>query len=380
MLTTVMFLVSFTWSFVYVELPFYIERLSTLGPGPTLAWTGWILGITSLVSVAATPVWGRYAARHDLRAVLVVMQVLQALGFLAAAFADSLPELFAARFVLGAIGASSTLAFMLAGREPDLAERRRRLAAIQSANVLGTVLGPLASAVAASRLGFRLSFGLGALVLAGCAALVQWRMASATAESGVAVARHRLPVRAVALTAVVVLVGASQEAFLTAILPNILPGLGVRPAATIEAGGMLVFVSGAAAALGGLAAPRLVEEVPQRRLLPVLLVGSSLGLIAFGAAGALWLYTLLRIVQALCIAPLFPLLVIRMARHGGGEAIGILNAARAGGNFAGPVVATSLLTWGSPAVVYVLLGLAGFAVLPLLEGMPGHHRRRAARG
>jgi MFS family permease len=46
-------------------LPFYAARLTTSDVGPTLAWTGWILGITSLVSVVSTPVWGRYADRYD---------------------------------------------------------------------------------------------------------------------------------------------------------------------------------------------------------------------------------------------------------------------------------------------------------------------------
>ena len=46
---------SFAWSFVFVSLPFHIQRISTTDPAATLRWTGWILGITSLVSgVAAT--------------------------------------------------------------------------------------------------------------------------------------------------------------------------------------------------------------------------------------------------------------------------------------------------------------------------------------
>jgi len=124
-------------------------------------------------------------------------------------------------------------------------------------------------------------------------------------------------------------------------------------------------VSGAAGAIGGLLAPRLAEEVPARRLLPLLLAASSVGLVLFGAAGSLWLYTVLRITQCLAIAPLFPLMVARIAPYGSGEAIGILNAARAGGSFVAPVVATSLLTSGSPAAVYILLGLAGLAAVPL---------------
>src|SRR5262245_4829450 len=174
-LAVVMFLVSFAWSSVYVGLPFYVERITRTQPDTTIAWTGWILGISSLVGMVASPLWARYAAQADARTTLVVLQVLQGLGFLGAAFADSPLELFVARFLLGAVGATSTLLFMLAGEASDPAERRQKLALIQSANTTGQIVAPLVGAVAAARLGFRLSFAFGGLVLTGCGALVQWR-------------------------------------------------------------------------------------------------------------------------------------------------------------------------------------------------------------
>ena len=51
-----MFFGSFAWSFVFVSLPFHIQRISTADPAATLRWTGWILGITSLVTVVTAPV------------------------------------------------------------------------------------------------------------------------------------------------------------------------------------------------------------------------------------------------------------------------------------------------------------------------------------
>jgi MFS family permease len=363
-LAAVMFLVSFAWSSVYVGLPFYVERITRLQPGTTIAWTGWILGISSLVSMIASPLWARWAAHADARTAAVVLQVLQALGFLGAAFADSPLELFVARFLLGAVGATSTLLFLLAGRATDPAERRQKLALIQSANTAGQIVAPLVGAVAAARLGFRLSFALGGLVLAGCSALLQWGQPPAGPSGPATTARRRRPVpaRLVALISAVALVGAAQEAFLASVLPQVLPGFGVDPDEVVHSAGLLIFLSGVAAAVGGLAAPRLAAEIPPRRLLPALLAGSSALMLAFSFARSLWLYAVLRTAQSLCLAPLFPLLVARMSRHG--EAIGILNAARSGGNFLGPVVATSLLAWGPSWTVYLLLGLAGLAAVP----------------
>ena len=72
-----MFFGSFAWSFVFVSLPFHIQRISTTDPAATLRWTGWILGITSLVTVVTAPVWGRYAARGNPKACYVAVEALQ---------------------------------------------------------------------------------------------------------------------------------------------------------------------------------------------------------------------------------------------------------------------------------------------------------------
>ena len=67
----------------------------------------------------------------------------------------------------------------------------------------------------------------------------------------------------------------------------------------------------------------------------------------------------------LCLAPVFPIVVARIAHTAGGEAIGVINAARIGASFVGPVVATSLLASSSSRVLYVVLALTGLACLPL---------------
>jgi MFS family permease len=221
--------------------------------------------------------------------------------------------------------------------------------------------------MSAARLGFRVSFLLGALVLVAAAAVLQWGVPAPPPAREAAVAHRRYPLRGIVLASALTLVASSQETFLTAILPQVLPGLGVEAAAAVEAGGLLVFAGGLAGALGGLAAPRLAHVWHERRLVPTLLAASSLGLIALGATSSLWLYTGLRVLQAAAVAPLFPLVVARIARFGGGDAIGIVNAARVGSGFLGPVAATTLLTSGSPVLVYLVLGGAGLVAAFLLR-------------
>jgi DHA1 family multidrug resistance protein-like MFS transporter len=367
MLIAVTFLGSLAWSFVFVALPFQVERLSTSGPAGTLAWTGWILGVASLGAVATGPLWARYGERTDPKAVCVIVQTLQGLGFVATAMARSVLQLLFARLVLGAVGSFSTLAFVIAGRESNATVMRRRLGAIQTALVIGTLVGPLPGAVAAARLGFRLTYLIGALILVLSASLLQWGMPSPPPISREAAERRKMPAHTMAVVATLVLVSSSQETFMAAILPSVLPGLGVSLDDVVEAGGLLIFVAGVAAAIGGLVAPILAEQFPERRLLMGLLVASSAVLVVLGSTRSFWAFTVLRGIQCLAIAPFFPLVVAQVARRADAHAIGMINAARVGSGFVGPLVATTVLATGSPGLVYFLLGGAGLAAALLLR-------------
>jgi MFS family permease len=287
------------------------------------------------------------------------------------AAARTLPQLLLTRLVLGVMGAASTFAFISAGRAGNPTEVRRQVAAMQSAMTVGAVIGPLSGAIAAARLGFAESFVIGGLVLFGCGALVHRGVPDTEAPPAPPAAHRARHWRETALVSLIVLGGSTQLFFLTAILPQVMTDLGVAAERTLEVGGIIIFASGAAAAAGSLAAPRLAELLPERRLLAGLLVGSSAAAGALALAPGVWSYGALRFVQVLCIAPVFPIVVARIAQSAGGEAIGVINAARIGASFVGPVLATSLLAAGSPLLLYAVLALIGLACLPL-SGLRAH--------
>jgi DHA1 family multidrug resistance protein-like MFS transporter len=360
-----MFFGTFAWSFVYVSLPFHIQRISTWDATSTLRWTGWILGISPLATVVTAPLWGRMAGRGNPKAYYVLVQFLQGAAFFAMAAARTLPELFVSRLVLGVMGAASTFAFISAGRTDDPGDVRRQVAAMQSAMTVGAVIGPLCGAIAAARVGFAPSFVLGGFVLFGCGALVHWGVPDSQPTAARPTQRRSHRWRETALVSLLVLGGSTQIFFLTSILPQVMTGLGITADRTLEAGGLIIFASGAAAAVGSLVAPRLAELLPERRLVAGLLVGSSLAVAALAVAPGVWIYGVVRFVQVLCIAPVFPIVVARIAQSQGGEAIGVINAARIGASFLGSVLATSLLAAGSPVLLYTVLALMGLACLPV---------------
>ncbi len=378
-LTISMFLGSFAWSFAFISLPFYIQSITTYDPGTTLRWAGWILGISSLVTVLTSPAWGRVGERGDPRQQYTLVQVFQGLAFMGMAIAHTLPQLFVARLILGAMGAASTLAFIIASRRTDPGEVRREVAAVQLAMTMGQVLGPLGGAAAAARVGFRPSFVLGGVILLGSAAFVQWGVRLPPHLQRPRLETSPVRVRDLVLPVALVLAVSNQLFFLTAVLPEILPRLGVAPDRVVEVGGLLVFVSAVAAGLGALATPRLAALLPESTLIAALLVSSGLLMAAMALPQSAWGFAAVRFLQVLFAAPIFPLVVARTAQRGSGGAIGIINSARIGGSFIGPVLATSVLSVSSPAILYVTLGLACLACVPLALGRwPRPAIRRAA--
>jgi MFS transporter, DHA1 family, multidrug resistance protein len=369
-LTVSMFLGSFAWGFAFISLPFYVQAISTSDAATTLRWTGWIVGIPSLVTVLTGPVWGRLAASGDPKRYYLLIQLLQGAGFLVTAATRTVFELFAARFAIGFMGAASTLAFMMAGREPDRAEVRRQVASVQMAMTIGQITGPLGGAIASARLGFRPSFVLAGLILVGSAAFVQWGVTVPPRPEEAVAARGRVRLVGLLVESLIVFAVSTQLFFLTSVLPQILPGLGVAPDGVLEIGGLLVFASAAAAGLGAFATPWLAAVTSERRLVTGLLVGSAAWMAALALPTGVWGYTALRFLQVLWAAPLFPLVVARVAQQGSGSAVGIVNSARIGASFVGPVVATSVLAVAPPVVLYLVLAAGSLVCvpLPLLRG------------
>ena len=372
-----MLLGTFAWSFIYVSLPFHIQGMSTLDPAATLRWTGWILGISPLITVVTAPISGRIGERVEPKRGFIAVQAFQGLGFLGMALARTLPEMLIARLLLGLMGAVSTFAFIMVGRAGG--DVRRQVSHIQSGMTLGQVLGPAAGAVVAARIGFRLSFVLGAVMLWACSGLVAWGAPAGGSRDVKAAGERRVSLRELATVCLVVLAGSTQIFFLAAILPQILPPLGVPAESTLETGGILLLLTGLAAALGAMAAPRLADLVGDRRAMVWFLLASSLLLAALGAMGNVWTFGALRFLQVLCIAPVFPLSVAAIAQRASGEAIGFVNSARIGAAFIGPVAATTLLSSMPPAAVYLALAALGLSVIPPVARLNRRSRVRDDR-
>src|SRR5262249_9567645 len=152
--------------------------------------------------------------------------------------------------------------------------------------------------------------------------------------------RGRPSVRELGVSMLLVFAASVQVFFLTSILPQVLPRLGIPSGATLEVGGLVLFASGIATGLGAVATPRIAGAIGARRALRWALVGSSTLLAALTLAGDVWTFGAIRVLQMLLIAPVFPLSVAAIAQRASGQSIGLVNSARIGASFLGPIIAT----------------------------------------
>ncbi len=361
------------WAMATVVLPFYIGQISGYDAESTLRLIGWALGVTPVLAVATTPLWMRLTRRWDPRTAFIACDVLQGLPLLLLGIAHGIFEVLVMRAALGLGGPANTFAFMIAGRSGG-ENVRREVAAMQSAVNLGLILGPLAGGLMASRFGYGPVFVIAAMLLWLCAVLVGVVVprALATPPSPVA-GQSQSSARSVSTVCLLILVGYSQVFFLNSVLPTLLPPLGVPASQLLSVTAWILFTTGIVLVVGPLAGPALCDRLGEVRVVVGCLTASSVLLIALGLGRSIWVFSALWLLHVTAIAPVFSVVTARVAQWTSGQALGLVNVFRVVATFLGPVVATMVLSWSSPPVLFGFLGGAGLlslvAVLPTWRRM-----------
>jgi MFS family permease len=348
----------FAWAVTTVTLPFYVQELAG-DPQSALHWVGWILGITPLLAVTTTPVWLRLTRDWNPRTAFVVSTALQGIPLALLPLVPAPAWVFVMRAILGLGGPSNTFAFLMAGRS-----RREgvahEVAAMQSAINLALIVGPLAGSFTATFLGYPTTFLISAVVLGACAAVVR----VVEPLSPVARARPGPTERAawnVVALCLLVIVSYAQVFFLNAILPGVLPRLGVPPERMLPVTGWLLFATAFVLAVGALAAPAMSKRFGETRVVLGCVTVSSLLLTAVGPASDLRTFAGLWLLHVLSIAPIFSIVTARVAVWTSGQALGLVNVSRVTATFFAPVAATTLLAASSVPMVFTTLGVLGLA-------------------
>ena len=141
------FTVSMGFGIVLPVLPFLIERLLGAGGGVTQVSraTGLLTGLYMLSLFLFAPAWGRLSDRYGRRTILLIGLIGFSATSMTFAFIESLPAIYAERFLSGLFAAAVTPVALatigdLAATE---AARARRLTFVSLAGISGFLLGPM---------------------------------------------------------------------------------------------------------------------------------------------------------------------------------------------------------------------------------------------
>lgn len=173
------FTVSMGYGVVLPLLPYVIERLVGTASDPTRVSraTGLLTGLYTLSLFLFAPAWGRLSDRYGRRVILLIGLTGFSATMLTFAFIESLPAVYAERFLSGLFAAAVTpVALAAIG---DLAAtdeaRARRLTFVSLAGISGFLLGPMLGVfiarTAANLIPMFSAVGSLALPLAGAAVL-----------------------------------------------------------------------------------------------------------------------------------------------------------------------------------------------------------------
>jgi len=354
------FVTAFSWTYVYIFLPFYIQEISPYDRQATLLWIGWILGITGGASTIFAPIWGGMAAKISPKRLYETGMLLQAAFMGLMGFTESLPVLLLLRFLIGCIGGLSTLALIIVSASSAEQKLSGNVGLIQAALTSGQIAGPIAGAISAELIGYRATFLVGALLILVAFANVHLRL-SRLPRFRPEMSPRPASARGLAAGWLLCFAATIQIVFLPSVLPEVLAGLRVAQSQAIRVAGLIVFAYGVTAMIGSYYLSRLASSDGRRRTILWTAVSASALQLLLSATGSVITFGLIRALQVGLIAGVIPIVFAEVAGIAHGAAIGFINTSRFAANAAGPLIATAAFAHGSPFSLY--LGLSLFTIV-----------------
>lgn len=355
---------AFSFNFVMVFMPFFIQRISLYEPRETLIWTGLILGSTSGIAAIASTFWGSSTARFSPKRLYVSGLLSHALLILVMGFVSSLPLLLVLRILQGILGGISTVGLVIVSASSSREMASRDIGFYQNAMTLGHLIGPPVGAMAASALGYGSAFVTASIFIFVTLAFCVFYVVEVPHES-----KEKSPLERSALTQKTLIgwglcfITTVQLMFLPGILPKVFESFNIERAVALKWAGMVVMLYTASAMAGTYLLCRISAKVPNDKL--IVTVG-AMGIVAqslLPLCPDMISFVAVRMVQTAMIAAIIPLTFSFFASDLSGKTIGFLNSGRFAGNAMGPVIGTSVYAFSGLNWLCICISILSFIVI-----------------
>ena len=155
-------LMSSSYTMLIPFLPIYLDKELGASRESLSMWSGLVFAISFAISAFAAPLWGKLSDKMGKKPMIIRSSVLIAITYFLAGIVTTPFELFLVRAFQGvAAGLWPACLVMLSAYAPKK-KLGFAMGLMQSANITGSILGPLLGGILATSFGMRNSFFIGA--------------------------------------------------------------------------------------------------------------------------------------------------------------------------------------------------------------------------
>jgi MFS family permease len=147
-------------------LPLYIRHLGVINPASIARLSGFAFGITFILSAVFSPVWGHAADIYGRKPMLLRASLGMAIIVFSMGYAPNVAVLIGLRLLMGVIAGYGTACTTLIATQTDKANAGYALGTLSTANIAGSLIGPMIGGSIAEAFGLQnVFFMTGGLLL-----------------------------------------------------------------------------------------------------------------------------------------------------------------------------------------------------------------------
>lgn len=165
-LTCNVVMMSASYTMLIPFLPVYLTKELHTDPDTVNMWTGVIFAVSFAVTAVMAPIWGRMSDTHGKKFMVMRSSALIALTYVCGGLVQTPLQMFFVRVLQGFAAGLWPASLALLSAYTPKTKIGICMGIIQSANVCGGIIGPLAGGVLAEAFGMRVSFFISASILA----------------------------------------------------------------------------------------------------------------------------------------------------------------------------------------------------------------------
>lgn len=367
-ISAIQFIVMSSLQMIIPFLPYYIEELGVTDPHDITIWTGIIASANFLASAIMSPVWGSLVNRFSCKTMVMRAVTAVAIFSIFMSLAQNVYQFTAVRILMGAFSGFNAAAIALVSMDTPEENIGYAMGVVQTGQVAGTIMGPLFGGLLQSLAGYYWVFHIITILntLAAFAVLILIKESNQNCymkkESlSFSEAKWLFTDKTLLIICSVTFITHFSMRIVEPLIPIYVKQIYSGEQFISLIAGIVIASTGVANMLGAPFLGYQCDKSGYKKTLVLSLLGASIFYILQAMVKSPWQLAVLRFFLGFCIAGTIPtinaIISHLFSKEKLGKVYGVINSARSLGNFAGPLIGSSIATWFSISYVFWLAGI-----------------------